>query len=49
MINLIADGQLEECLKLMDKHLTDLEQVLNFKKKSKPANLTEVFAPLLVK
>lgn len=49
MINLIEEGQLEEGLKLMDKHLRDLEQVLNFKEKSKPANLTEVFAPLLDK
>ena len=49
MINHIENGQLEEGLKLMDKHLTDLEQVLNFKEKSKPANLTEVFAPLLDK
>ncbi|NNK57712.1 MAG: GntR family transcriptional regulator [Desulfofustis sp.] len=49
MINLIEDGQLEEGLKLIDKHLIDLEQVLNFKEKFRPANLTEVFAPLLDK
>lgn len=49
MINLIEEGRLEEGLRLMDKHLTDLEHVLNFKEKSRPANLAEVFAPLINK
>ena len=47
MVRLIEEGQVEAALQLMDKHLTDIEQVLNFKEKAKPANLSEVFAPLL--
>ena len=47
MVRLIEEGKQEEALRLMDKHLTDIEQVLNFKEKAKPANLSEVFAPVL--
>jgi len=47
MVRLIAEGTKEEAQKLMDQHLSEIEQVLNFKRKVKPADLSEVFAPFL--
>ena len=47
MVELIEEGAEEELLHLMDRHLSAIEQVLYFKKKSKPANLSEVFAPIM--
>lgn len=47
MVELLADGTEEELLKLMDHHLSNIEQVLYFKKKAKPTDLSEVFAPIM--
>jgi DNA-binding GntR family transcriptional regulator len=47
MVALLADGTEEELLNLMDQHLSNIEQILYFKKKDKPTDLSEVFAPIL--
>jgi DNA-binding GntR family transcriptional regulator len=47
IVRLIAEGSREEAQNLMDQHLSEIEQVLNFKKKIKPADLSEVFAPFI--
>ena len=47
LVKLIADKKVEKAQDLMDQHLKEIEQVLNYKKKTKPADLSEVFAPFL--
>jgi len=47
IVQLIADGKKGEVQALMDQHLRAIEQVLNFKRKVKPTDLSEVFAPFL--
>jgi len=47
MVELLTDGTEEELVQLMDRHLSDIEQVLYFRKKGKPTDLSEVFAPIM--
>ncbi len=47
LVRFIAEGAEDEAQKLMSLHIKEVEQVLNYQKKAKPANLNEVFAPLL--
>lgn len=47
LVRLIAEGAEDEAQDLMNQHLKEIEQVLNYQKKAKPANLNEIFAPLL--
>ena len=47
IVQLIAEGKKGEVQDLMDQHLRTIEQVLNFKRKVKPTDLSEVFAPFL--
>ncbi|MBE0584461.1 MAG: GntR family transcriptional regulator, partial [Desulfofustis sp.] len=47
LVRLIAEGTEEKAQQLMDRHLMAIEQILNFKRKIKPKDLTEVFAPFL--
>ena len=47
IVRLIAEGKKGEVQDLMDQHLRAIEQVLNFKRKVKPTDLSEVFAPFL--
>jgi len=46
LVRLIADGDRDGALRLMDEHLREIEASLSFRRKLKPADLTEVFAPL---
>jgi DNA-binding GntR family transcriptional regulator len=47
LVKLIAERKVEKAQDLMDQHLKEIEQVLNYKRKTKPADLSEVFAPFL--
>ncbi len=47
LVKLIAEREVEKAQDLMDQHLKEIEQVLNYKRKTKPADLSEVFAPFL--
>jgi len=47
MVRLISEGTEEKVRKLMDQHLSAIEQLLNFKRKMETTDLSQVFAPLL--
>jgi DNA-binding GntR family transcriptional regulator len=47
LVQMIAAGDRDGAQQLMDVHLREIEATLSFHRKAKPADLTEVFAPLV--
>ena len=47
LVQLITKGREEEVLQLMNIHLQELGTIISYKKTTKPANLSEIFSPLL--